>query len=66
MGIHDMGYRTFKGKIGGRPQRIWAIFAQDFMFRLKRMPTIIILILSYVLGLFPAVIITYIYFAIAL
>jgi ABC-2 type transport system permease protein len=66
MGIHDMGYRTFKGKIGGRAQRIWAIFVQDFMFRLKRIPTIIILILSYVLGLFPAVLFTYFFIAFAI
>jgi len=59
MGIHDMGYRTFRGKIGGRLQRIWAIFAQDFMFRLKRIPTIIILVLSFVFGLFPTILFTY-------
>ena len=60
MGIHDLGYRTFKGRIGGRLDRIWAIFIQDFIFRVKQRNTIILLLLCYVLGVFPTVLFTYV------
>ena len=60
MGIHDLGYRTFKGRIGGRFDRIWAIFIQDFIFRVKQRNTIILLLLCYVLGVMPTVLFTYV------
>jgi len=62
MGIHDQGYRTFKGKIGGRFDRIWAIFIQDFTFRIKQRWTIVLMILTYTLGVLPTVLLTYFMF----
>ena len=59
MGIHDQGYRTFKGKIGGRFDRIWAIFIQDFTFRIRQKWTIILLVLTMFLGVMPTVLLTY-------
>lgn len=66
MGIHDMGYRTFKGQVGGRLERIWAIFIQEFFFRIKQRWTIVILVLSLALGLFPAVLFTYVMISFAI
>jgi ABC-type transport system involved in multi-copper enzyme maturation permease subunit len=60
MGIHDTGYRTFKGRVGGRLERIWAIFIQEFNFKIRQRNTIIMLILCYALGVFPTVLFTYV------
>lgn len=66
MGIHDLGYRTFKGKIGGRLDRIWAIFAQDFGFRIRQRTTIILLVLCYVMGIMPTILFTYVMISFAI
>lgn len=59
MGIHDSGYRVFKGRVGGRFERIKSIFVLEFLFRIKQRWTIVLLVLSYVLGLLPTVLFTY-------
>ncbi|UCH89153.1 MAG: ABC transporter permease subunit [Thermoplasmata archaeon] len=59
MGIHDLGYRVFKGQIGGRLDRIWAIFIQDFTFRFKQPATIALIVLNYVIALMPMIVLTY-------
>jgi ABC-type transport system involved in multi-copper enzyme maturation permease subunit len=66
MGIYDLGYRVFKGRIGGRLERIWAIFIQEFMFRIRKPWNIVILVLSYFLGLVPTIIFTYVMISFAI
>jgi ABC-type transport system involved in multi-copper enzyme maturation permease subunit len=66
MGIHDTGYRTFKGRVGGRLERIWAIFIQEFNFKIRQKYTIIMLILCYALGVFPTVLFTYVLISFAI
>ena len=55
MAIYDYKYRGFHGKVGGRLDRIWTVFAAEFAFRMKNVWMIMLLVLTLALGVFPSI-----------
>lgn len=55
MGIYKQTYRKFEGKLQGRFQRIITIFKNEFIRRLKNKWILALLLLSWIVGIFPII-----------
>lgn len=55
MGIYKQGYRKFEGTLQGRMGRIFTIFKNEFIRRLRNKWVLALLLLSWVLGFLPTI-----------
>lgn len=53
MGIHEQTYRRFKGTTRGRLGRVFTIFKNEFKRRIRNKWVLVLLILSWAIGVFP-------------